>query len=356
MIRMRRGFTLIELLVVIAIIAVLIALLLPAVQAAREAARRAQCVNNLKQIGLAIHNYESSNGCFPYGAETEMPSTGPSYPDFGPIVAMLPFLEQQALFNSCNFNNGTGCNFTTRTDPCGNTTVHTTQIKAILCPSDLDRLSTTVNNGAAGAAFAHVNYCFNAGADSYGNWNPSMWSGPFITAYNGNKGGQAPVTAASIADGLSNTAGASERVKGIGATNNGTIDSLNPTATSFAVGATIYATPNTPLNQYTICSQVQKAAATVNNGDAAGGYWTDGNPAEELYNHIMPPNTWGCDVKTNYNNRYGVIGTAASRHPGSVNVLMMDGSTRGVKSSVSTTVWWAIGTKAMGEVVGADQF
>ena len=90
----RQGFTLIELLVVIAIIAVLIALLLPAVQAAREAARRAQCVNNLKQIALAMHNYESSNGCFPPGEKGCCWGTWQ--------VFILPFVEQSGLFNSWN--------------------------------------------------------------------------------------------------------------------------------------------------------------------------------------------------------------------------------------------------------------
>jgi prepilin-type N-terminal cleavage/methylation domain-containing protein len=101
------GFTLIELLVVIAIIAVLIALLLPAVQAAREAARRAQCVNNLKQIGLALHNYESSNGSFPLGAVATIPSQGWGAWDnngFTWRVLILPQLEQTAIFNSLNFN------------------------------------------------------------------------------------------------------------------------------------------------------------------------------------------------------------------------------------------------------------
>src|ERR1700737_3957102 len=95
MARIRRGFTLIELLVVIAIIAVLIALLLPAVQAAREAARRSQCVNNLKQIGLGLHNYLESRGAFPQGY-------GPS--GWGPLAMMLPNLEQQTLFNAINFS------------------------------------------------------------------------------------------------------------------------------------------------------------------------------------------------------------------------------------------------------------
>src|SRR6187402_1726474 len=101
----RRGFTLIELLVVIAIIAVLIALLLPAVQAAREAARRAQCVNNLKQLGLSMANYESVNGSFPMAFfyqyyPTGSPAAGAPADGFGPMVALLPFMEQGALFST----------------------------------------------------------------------------------------------------------------------------------------------------------------------------------------------------------------------------------------------------------------
>src|SRR5881296_2048803 len=101
----KSGFTLIELLVVIAIIAVLIALLLPAVQAAREAARRAQCVNNLKQIGLALHNYHQTNDCFPPGAFLSRNSDGTTANngDFSAHVRLLPNLEQMALYNSANF-------------------------------------------------------------------------------------------------------------------------------------------------------------------------------------------------------------------------------------------------------------
>src|SRR3954451_7113913 len=109
--RKRRGFTLIELLVVIAIIAVLIALLLPAVQAAREAARRAQCVNNLKQLGLALHNYNSATGAFPPGTVSTMADPTQGVPDglstwtsWSPQAMLLPYLEQTALYNATNFN------------------------------------------------------------------------------------------------------------------------------------------------------------------------------------------------------------------------------------------------------------
>src|SRR4051794_26414175 len=122
----RRGFTLIELLVVIAIIAVLIALLLPAVQAAREAARRSQCVNNLKQLGLAVMNYESNNGAIP--PTSVFVPTGVSIGTFGMKPRLLPFLEQVAMFNALNmyFNPATA----------QNETVLVTQINTLLCPSD----------------------------------------------------------------------------------------------------------------------------------------------------------------------------------------------------------------------------
>src|SRR5437764_3408465 len=131
--RSRRGFTLIELLVVIAIIAVLIALLLPAVQAAREAARRSQCVNNLKQLGLAVANYESANGSLPPTGANQTFNGGMN--NFGMKTRLLPFLEQGALFNALNMSfiaepaSGVAGYLT-------NATVATTQINGFLCPSD----------------------------------------------------------------------------------------------------------------------------------------------------------------------------------------------------------------------------
>ncbi|MHC5541104.1 DUF1559 family PulG-like putative transporter, partial [Singulisphaera rosea] len=132
--RTRRGFTLIELLVVIAIIAVLIALLLPAVQAAREAARRIQCTNNLKQIGLGLHNYHQTNDCFPPGFFRQRNSKGAlvGNEDFSTHARMLPFVEQQALYNAANFS--IGCYNDPVVDEV-NSTVTQTRVSAFLCPS-----------------------------------------------------------------------------------------------------------------------------------------------------------------------------------------------------------------------------
>src|SRR6516164_3900023 len=130
----RRGFTLIELLVVIAIIAVLIALLLPAVQAAREAARRAQCVNNLKQLALAIANYESTNGSLP---PTAIDTSVLLINDFSLKVRILPFLEQQAAYNALNQSySGQPTHGSSKDTNLTNFTVRTMQINALVCPSD----------------------------------------------------------------------------------------------------------------------------------------------------------------------------------------------------------------------------
>src|SRR4051794_20205614 len=135
----RRGFTLIELLVVIAIIAVLIALLLPAVQAAREAARRSQCVNNLKQIGLGIHNYHQVHDVFPLGVSLNMYTLGVwrAKNSWGHFGMMLPQLEQQAVYNSANFNWGVEEGTPGGGPPIDiNVTAADTQIKLFVCPSD----------------------------------------------------------------------------------------------------------------------------------------------------------------------------------------------------------------------------
>src|SRR5215813_12840242 len=178
MVRRRRAFTLIELLVVIAIIAVLIALLLPAVQAAREAARRAQCTNNLKQIGLAIHNYHSTVNSLPWG-------DGPWWIEWSAHTLLLPYIEQGPIYNAINFIDTQPFGLTPMpNDNPANTTAEYTTIAGFLCPSDQDRLTSPDG---------HNNYMANSGSapncDYGGNaWAPS-WNGPaagpFIYSSNG---------------------------------------------------------------------------------------------------------------------------------------------------------------------------
>jgi prepilin-type processing-associated H-X9-DG protein len=326
---------LIELLVVIAIIAVLIALLLPAVQAAREAARRIQCVNNLKQLGLALHNYHASKGAFPNGY--------PSWNGWGPMVMILAELEQQNLFNAINFASPYHANSASSRGGSGTPPVNTTagyaRINTILCPSDFDRLTT---------AEAHLNYAFCMGSDAYGNNTSSPYNGVFVPDSVSN------TKLAGIVDGLSNTAAACERVMGLNA-NSSAFDGLRPTSSYVGKqSATMAASGTTPQQAYQICNTAGSPtpANMATGGDPLMGYWMDSEPSQGLYNHVMPPNTWNCSTdNTNY---HGTAMSAASRHPGTVNLLLMDGSVRTIKNTIAMPTWWALGTKNSGEIISAD--
>ncbi len=359
--RPRPGFTLIELLVVIAIIAVLIALLLPAVQAAREAARRAQCTNNLKQIGLAVHNYNSAcdalcGGDYPWWTE------------WSAHTMLLPYLEQGAIYNSINFV----WNYPTPADATSplNSTATYSKIAAFLCPSDFDRLTTP---------YGPNNYMANAGSapnsaygGNYGTPANGPSAGPFLwyaglqgyeyakTGGSGNNGQTfGAVKFANIVDGLSNTAAFSERVMGIGSPSNNPFDPTTPGGNEAQVPPVTAAQETTPQPFYSICKitppQPAKGGGWLPLDDSVGGaMWAfGGGGACSRYVHVMPPNSWSCIDNTKGLQRCGV---ASSRHPGGVNVCFCDGSVKFIKASISMPTWWALGTMAGNEVISADQY
>jgi prepilin-type N-terminal cleavage/methylation domain-containing protein/prepilin-type processing-associated H-X9-DG protein len=335
----RRGFTLIELLVVIAIIAVLIALLLPAVQAAREAARRAQCVNNLKQLGLAIQNYHDVNGAIP---PTALNSSATATPDFAMKGRMLPYLEQTVAYNALNM-------YALYNDPV-NFTVRVIQINSFLCPSDTNIPNGPTTVGGMTGQPGYHSYPNNIGTFATNNGN--MYDGP---AYEMGANFGGTISLSSIIDGTSNTAIFSEFVRGRNlSTADGIFQVYKDTIDATGTAAPLIQLMNNCKNVATVASgntlatsdQWQKGADWLNQNCGKGGG----------YSHIMPPNTRACYFSsTNASKTYTMVG-ASSNHTGGVNVVFLDGSVKFVKNSVNPPTWWAISTKAGGEILSSDGY
>ena len=314
--------TIIELLVVIAVTGLLVALLLPAVQQARETSRRLQCTNNLKQIGLALHNYHDVHKVLPFGVGWD------DHPDVGHIGTLddrryschsqlLPYLDQKNIYENIDFDIAPFHPYVSaEVGPDGqlgdNAIAATTSIEVFLCPSDLDRMT------------------FPWGRNNYRSCNGSSWDGRHK---DGMFGQISSVRFRSVNDGLSQTAMFCERMKGTGDPNG--IDPRSDT----------YNMPNLWTEEdfrlaCTFLTPTNTAEYTTRDYDS-GQTWLEGNMNWTRYNHSLPPNKLSCKNGTTWD---GVVMSATSLHNGGVNLLLGDGSCRFVSDTIDDSVWRALGT------------
>lgn len=329
--RPRRGFTLIELLVVIAIIAILIALLLPAVQQAREAARRTQCKNNLKEIGLALHNYLSSNRYFPPSFVSDI-ATGVNSGggEWSVHARILPYLDQGNIYKKARME-------FSYNDPI-NAFIKPLQVSGFTCPSEV---RDGVRADAAGnPVHAPVNYAYNGGT-----WR--VWTNSTALKGDGAFCPNSKFSDSAFKDGTSNTLCFAE-VKTFTGYNR---DGDTGTATM----------PNLP-------SEVDAliAAGGSNKSETGHTEWVDGRVHQTGFTVTLPPNSMvnvpgstrpmegdytSCrEDKSCTSPTYAAV-TARSWHIGIVHALLVDGSTRGISDSIDLGVWRAIGTRHGNEVV-----
>jgi len=352
----RRAFTLIELLVVIAIIAVLIALLLPAVQSAREAARRVKCVNNMKQIGLALHNYLSAVGTFPPGRfNSHLAGHGNCW---GAYPQLLPQLEQQALFNSFNFNLAPELEASLGS-ALANSTAAATFLDALICPSDPAPVVLVTANGEA---FASHNYDFNVGSNyPLQATFPSGYTSTFGVAPNGLFFENQGVGPADITDGLSSTAALAETIRSTASSTYAT----DPTRVFLITGDNKTTAPPLTSDADYVSLCLSLPASTTQFQATKGVRWHYGAPGHTMYNHRRAPNERGADCRgglphsdksdPNWSN-LSLNVASRSKHPGGVNALMADGHVQFVKDSIQVTVWQVLGSRNGGEVISADSF
>jgi len=341
--RSRSAFTLVELLVVIAIIGVLVALLLPAVQQAREAARRMQCTNNLKQLGIALHNYHDTYGAFPFrSGGTGAPGGGGHRSRLSGFVSLAPFLEQQAIYDR----------YVTSGDWRGPWDgYYDLQMKsAIVCPSDSE------SSSPAGTGRGVYNYVFSGGDSLNGTADNTGSATPVQQPSRGIFGGMISYGFRDMIDGSSNTIAMSEIARPLANNSLGMVASQTGIATPVECRATY----NPQTRAYTSGGWT---------GDTSRGYrWADGADYFHGFNTILPPNSPSCFSGGGGHWNRGMF-SASSRHPGGVNAVFGDGSVRFITETVDAGnqgaapmmgnsgggispygIWGAMGSRAGGEV------
>jgi prepilin-type N-terminal cleavage/methylation domain-containing protein/prepilin-type processing-associated H-X9-DG protein len=341
-----QAFTLIELLVVIAIMAILMAMVLSAVQRVREAANRARCQSNLRQIGVALHNYEAMRGAFPVARR---PFSPPPPLVHSALAQLLPYVEQENVYGEIDFGTPPIYFAGTTAPSAGNYQASITVIPLWVCPSDGLQGRVPGNgslavmpNGAVSSTdhYAGTNYvsCVGTGAAST-NWGKYANSDGIF--------GQTPYRVADVTDGLSNTAAFSESLLGQGG------DAEPPS--SGPQPMTDYRRQVLTLSGSTVTDDTNCGNGLGNSGayysNLRGAKWINGHYADANYNHHLLPN----DARPDCSNASHNPGQAAARsnHIGGVNVLFGDGSVHYVSNSVNYSTWQAMATRAGNDSLGS---